>query len=1093
MRWFQNHWFKLFGPVLLYDLVRTARRKQQAILRCLYGGFLLGMFYFVYAIWFFGGRARLGDLFSGMSLEPAALANFGFSFFMAFLVVQFVTACLLTPAWTAGAVTEEKESRTLEFLLATDLRSQEIVLSLTVSRLANLALVVLTGLPVLAMLQFLGGVDPNLLLAGFAFTGLSMVSLTGLGILVSVYAHHPRQAILRTYAWALVYLVVSGLSWLLLLPVLGWATSTLTAGTNPGNLLEEMVSWLNAGNPVAVAVLLWRDVEKGCALDEVIPGALGKYALAHLLATLVFVIWAVVRLRAVSLSPPPGPVKGALPLTRGGFRPRPCHPAILWKEVFLEPGLQLRRFGRIALGVLVPVSFLPTVGILHYFYLARSDWGRAELAEAMNVWVRIVGTLVACGMLLAIGMRAASSVSRERERHTLDSLLGTSASSVSILAAKWFGAIAGSRRAWLWLGLIWAVGIATGGLDFRAVPALMLTWLVVAAFFASMGVWLSVICRTTQRALLSTVVAAFFFTAGHWLLWIFALPVIAMLRGADAAPPWLLEFQAMGMTPALTLGWLAYPAHDIGPTLASDWTWAWAAIRQAPVFWLAGAVFFWMRAVARFHVSLGRGGTSTWSRRLVFAQNLVVVSVVAMIGWLITRGDGAAERLRDAVTEADLLDPGWRLDELEAKRKAIPEERNSTYQVPAIPDERRVLGSLPWHSGSHWPPRDLVQALKDLAPEVQLSERQLRLLTEGLEDVENALVQARRLVDFPEGRNPITYSRDGIGTLLPWTHRPHSIAMVLGYDVLLRAQEGDIDGALASCRAMINAGRILGDEPTFISMLVRITCRAHIPPRIERSLAQGQASEGALASLQRQLEQEESEPLLLVGARGERAIMDRFMQFREEGRLSGTSVLAIQQMYGMKLSLSDWAILLTGLNLRSQRAALLRFSNQIVEIAKQPLEEQYARLQELKDKAPELPPVARALAGPDRSWVIEKGAETYRRSRACLRCAIALIALERYRLAHGAWPESLDALTPKFLSEVPKDPYDGRLLRYRRLPDGVVVYSIGQDGQDNGGTKLRRGERIPTPEEGVDEGFRLWDVSQRRQAPKKTGYAGIRD
>ena len=45
---------------------------------------------------------------------------------------------LLTPAYTAGAVAEEKERRTLEFILATDLRNREIILGKVLSRLLNL-------------------------------------------------------------------------------------------------------------------------------------------------------------------------------------------------------------------------------------------------------------------------------------------------------------------------------------------------------------------------------------------------------------------------------------------------------------------------------------------------------------------------------------------------------------------------------------------------------------------------------------------------------------------------------------------------------------------------------------------------------------------------------------------------------------------------------------------------------------------------------------------------------------------------------------------------------------------------------------------
>jgi hypothetical protein len=68
-------------------------------------------------------------------------------------------------------------------------------------------------------------------------------------------------------------------------------------------------------------------------------------------------------------------------------------------------------------------------------------------------------------------------------------------------------------------------------------------------------------------------------------------------------------------------------------------------------------------------------------------------------------------------------------------------------------------------------------------------------------------------------------------------------------------------------------------------------------------------------------------------------------------------------------------------------------------------------------------------------------------------------------------------LIPEFLDKVPTDPYDGKPLRYRRLDDGVVVYSIGRDGKDDGG-KLDRNDQLRA---GIDFGFQLWDVNRRRQ------------
>jgi hypothetical protein len=84
--------------------------------------------------------------------------------------------------------------------------------------------------------------------------------------------------------------------------------------------------------------------------------------------------------------------------------------------------------------------------------------------------------------------------------------------------------------------------------------------------------------------------------------------------------------------------------------------------------------------------------------------------------------------------------------------------------------------------------------------------------------------------------------------------------------------------------------------------------------------------------------------------------------------------------------------------------------------------------------------------------------------RAKLRVTITAIAAERWRIAHkGAIPDSLDVLVPSFLAAVPDDPYNGQPLKFRKTSKGYVVYSVGPDGQDDGGkerpTPLRQQDR----------------------------------
>ncbi|MBK9140760.1 MAG: hypothetical protein IPM17_18735 [Verrucomicrobia bacterium] len=90
---------------------------------------------------------------------------------------------------------------------------------------------------------------------------------------------------------------------------------------------------------------------------------------------------------------------------------------------------------------------------------------------------------------------------------------------------------------------------------------------------------------------------------------------------------------------------------------------------------------------------------------------------------------------------------------------------------------------------------------------------------------------------------------------------------------------------------------------------------------------------------------------------------------------------------------------------------------------------------------------------------VEKSLEKAAASQAAVSLARVACALERHRLAAGHYPESLDALTSRFLDRLPPDPVTGQPLKYRRdAPERFVLYSVGLDGKDDGGQAMTTGK-----------------------------------
>lgn len=70
---------------------------------------------------------------------------------------------------------------------------------------------------------------------------------------------------------------------------------------------------------------------------------------------------------------------------------------------------------------------------------------------------------------------------------------------------------------------------------------------------------------------------------------------------------------------------------------------------------------------------------------------------------------------------------------------------------------------------------------------------------------------------------------------------------------------------------------------------------------------------------------------------------------------------------------------------------------------------------------------------------------------------LTAIALKRFEIRHDHLPDNLSELVPEFLAELPRDYMTDQPLRYRLKVDGnFILYSVGNDGRDDGGNPMSR-------------------------------------
>ena len=474
--------FSRFGNALLgWEVLRAGRRTGTlAVGRTALGGLLLAAMWALYAASFANTDATMTG--SGTDIGKR-LNRFAESFALTFFMVQATTVLLLTPVFVAGAIFEERETRSGEILLTTELTRREVYVGKLGARMVQVLLVVLAGMPILFLTQLWGGVSVEMILVDYVATGVAIIGAGVVTAAISAYAETLRAAILRTY----------GL--LFLLDVLFFPASPF------------LVIGMAYGHWIAGAVMLVVYVPMQAVI------VLVGYFIGQRWLRMAMLRQKTRLATRPGLPPPlPGAAGRRLPPLDDSADP------LLWKELNSGTRVSLRAGLRAfvpqapslddRLDELGPVRWLATSREVFPMALRYSTvvvglflagLAVADVIPAHSA-ARSVGALVLCWLVCAVGLTAATGVSRERQRQTLVDLLMLPGPRRDLLRAKALGALA--RGLWPAVALAIVLALAVVGFGISLVSAALLTITAVglALFAAALGVWLSARCRTALNA-----------------------------------------------------------------------------------------------------------------------------------------------------------------------------------------------------------------------------------------------------------------------------------------------------------------------------------------------------------------------------------------------------------------------------------------------------------------------------------------------------------------------------------------------------------------------------------------------------------------
>lgn len=261
-------------------------------------------------------------------------------------------------------------------------------------------------------------------------------------------------------------------------------------------------------------------------------------------------------------------------------------------------------------------------------------------------------------------------------------------------------------------------------------------------------------------------------------------------------------------------------------------------------------------------------------------------------------------------------------------------------------------------------------------------------------------------------------------------------ARVLARNIAAKAQVTAIDGNSEEAFEWVTTGlhfaNSLRNEPQLICQLVRVYCTGLAVSAAQEILNVSEDSPPISESLRRELDIARHQQDFI------RAVAGGFASSRTRYRTHYNGIRSLRLLASAReLELSHFLFDLTD---AMQEGTLTERRQSLAEVFERA--ESY-RLTPFST----VPALCRG---------IERAVEAYDQSVArCDELELAL-TLRAYKRQHGTYPDQLSLLTPTFMDFLPKDPFSGRNYLYRTENEGFLLYSVGRDLKDDGGTQMKR-------------------------------------